>query len=111
MAIRAPIIGLTLLFSALSLGCSGPGATRHDPARSTFESDPAGASIFVDGGFVGRTPTAFFLPAKEQVEIRILHPDCLPLEEVLYRAKVAEGSGEGLGWDPTYFYPLNPKRN
>ena len=67
--------------------------------------------MFVDGGFVGQTPTAFFLPAKDQVEIRILHPGCLPTEEILYRAKVPVGAAEGMGWEPDYFYPLNPKRN
>ena len=75
-----------------------------------FTSDPENASVFIDGGFVGQTPTSFFLPPKDVVDVRVQHPGYLPMEEELHRAKVAEGVGEGVGWESSYYYPLKPKR-
>jgi PEGA domain-containing protein len=100
------ILGLPLLL----LACSGPGATRHESVRSAFASDPEGASVFIDGGFVGQTPTSFFLPDKDIVDVRVQHPGYLPMEEELHRAKVPEEAGEGVGWESSYYYPLTPKR-
>lgn len=103
-------ITLLVALSSLLLACAGPGATRHEPKRSAFESEPEGASVFVDGGFVGSTPTSFFLPAKDVVEVRVTYPGYLPMEEELHRGKVPEEAGEGVGWEPSYYYPLKPKR-
>lgn len=110
MTAAAIRFGLLLVLPLLLLACSGPGATRHEAVRSEFNSDPEGASVFVDGGFVGQTPTSFFLPDKDVVDVRVQHPGYLPKEEELHRDKVPEEAGEGVGWEPSYYYPLTPKR-
>jgi len=110
MSATAFRFGFFLALPLLVIACSGPGATRHEPVRSEFTSDPENASVFIDGGFVGQTPTSFFLPAKDVVDVRVQHPGYLPMEEELHRAKVAEGVGEGVGWESSYYYPLKPKR-
>ena len=102
--------GFFLALPLLVIACSGPGATRHESIRSEFNSDPEGASVFIEGGFVGQTPTSFFLPNKDVVDVRVQRPGYLPMEEELHRAKVPEGVGEGVGWESSYYYPLNPKR-
>ena len=107
---NAPKIGLYFLLPLFLLACSGPGAARHVVEHSAFETEPEGASIYIDGGFVGTTPTKFYLPAKDTVELRIQRPGYLPHEEELYRDKVGEGAGEGVGWESLYFFPLTAKR-
>lgn len=111
MSAAVPKIGFYLLLPLLFVACSGPGATRHESVRSAFNSDPEGASVFIDGGFVGQTPTEFYLPAKKRVDVRVQRPGYLAMEEELHREPVPEGAGEGVGWEPSYYYPLSPKRH
>lgn len=93
---------------ALSAGaCASTGVDTGTPVLSRFESDPQGASVFVDGGFVGMTPTAFHLPAKPSVEIRIELHDHFPATAVLdRRLGLPADAPAGTGWEPVYYWPL-----
>lgn len=98
-----------LVFLLFAGGCAG-----GDPRgkASTFESDPPDAALYVDGGYIGRTPTTFHLPSRATVRIRLELPGYAPIEELLYRdAKVGPDAPEGLGWDAHYYYPLVPRRD
>ena len=109
---RAPCFGIACFLACFLVSCKGLDATRQaSPERSSFETEPEGASLFIDGGFVGTTPTRFFLPAKPRVQLRIQRPGYLPVEETLIRTAVGPDQGEGVGWEPLYFFPLTPKRN
>lgn len=78
--------------------------------QSSIETDPAGASIFVDGGFVGTTPTSFHLPPKRRVALRLELPGYFPVDTFLDRAAgVPAEAEEGVGWDAHYFFPLQKK--
>jgi hypothetical protein len=78
--------------------------------QSAFETDPAGASIFIDGGFVGTTPTSFHLPPKRRVALRLELPGYFPIDTTLDRAAgTAADAEEGVGWDAHYFFPLQKK--
>ncbi|MGE0710221.1 MAG: PEGA domain-containing protein [Planctomycetota bacterium] len=95
-------------------GCAttGPGAPRHEPQVSKFETDPPGASVFIDGGFVGVTPTGVMLPGRPEVSIRIEKPGYLFVEELLRRAPgTPSDAPDGVGWESLYPYTLNAKRN
>lgn len=95
-------------------GCasSGPGAERYEPRLSLIETEPAGASVFLEGGFVGVTPASFMMPARPEVTIRIERPGYLFVEELLRRrSNVPADVGEGVGWEEVYFWPLTPKRH
>lgn len=78
---------------------------------SQFESEPPDAAVYVDGGYVGRTPTAFHLPPRGTVRIRLELPGYTPIEDVLYRdGSVPPDAAEGVGWQDHYYYPLVPRR-
>ena len=62
------IVRLALACALASFaGCAGAVGIRSDdgPKLSRIESDPQGASVFVNGGFVGSTPAAFHLPPRD----------------------------------------------
>lgn len=97
-----------LAFLGIAVGCGAPEMTQR---ASRFETDPKDAAVYVDGGYVGRTPTAFHLPAKDQVRVRIELPTYGPIEEVLYRdPQTPKDAAEGVGWEEVYWYPLQPRR-
>lgn len=110
---RTVQVGLTALFALLLGGCasSGPGAAKEaEPEVSRIETEPAGASVFMEGGFVGTTPCAFLMPAKKEVTIRIERPGYQFVEELLRRnANVAADAPEGVGWEEVYFWNLTAK--
>lgn len=98
-----PILALAIL-----AGCGAPEMAQR---ASRFETDPKDAAIYVDGGYVGRTPTAFHLPPKAKVRVRIELPSYAPVEEVLYRdPKAPADAAEGVGWEAVYWYQLQPRR-
>jgi hypothetical protein len=101
------------LLSGLLLGlagCSIGGVKDNSPRLSKVESNPSGASVFVEGGFVATTPASFYMPAKARVGIRIELPGYLPIDEVVVRSKsVPKEAEEGVGWDEVYFYELYSK--
>lgn len=107
-------LGLSLCFAlAAQVGCAALGGATTAPRLSTFESDPPGASVFVDGGFVGTTPASFYLPAKDRVEVRLEAPGYAPHEDVLLRRTTVPEEAraeEGVGWEDLYYYRLLPKR-
>jgi len=87
-------------------------AGRFEPRATTFESDPAGALLYVDGGHVGTTPATFHLPAKDEVRIRLELPGYFPQKDLLLRAKdvpVERRDAEGVGWEGVYYYALDPR--
>src|SRR5688572_9541676 len=89
-------------------GCASGGIDPGAPIMSRFETDPPGGSVFVDGGFVGVTPTAFHLPAKPSVDLRIELHDHFPVVERLdRRLGLPADAPDGTGWEPVYFWPLN----
>jgi hypothetical protein len=96
-------------FLALACGaCAGTGIDPGAPILSRFETDPAGASVFIDGGFVGTTPTAFHLPAKPTVEVRLELHDHFPATARLdRRIGLPADAPAGTGWDPLYYWSLN----
>jgi hypothetical protein len=103
-----------LFLPAILLGFTGcqsvGGAKEYQPVLSKFETNPPGASVFVEGGFVATTPASFYLPAKPRVSIRLEMVGYLPVEEVLVRAKgTPEGAEEGAGWEELYFWELYGK--
>ncbi len=108
-ALRRTLAGALLLLP-LTTGCAGPGAGGMDPRHSLLDSDPEGAAVFVDGGFVGTTPARFFLPAKERVEVRLELPGYVSEQGVLLRkAGTPADAPEGVGWEEVYYYPLTRK--
>ncbi|MCA9774864.1 MAG: PEGA domain-containing protein [Myxococcales bacterium] len=92
-------------------GCpAGSIRPEHDPRASRIETAPDGASVYIDGGFVGTSPATFFIPAKARVDLRLELPGYMPLEDVLVRAAgTAPDAPDGVGWDEVYYYPLNRK--
>jgi hypothetical protein len=99
--------GSVALVAFLLNGCAGAQTDPDAPVASRFESDPAGASVFVDGGFVGVTPTAFHLPAKGTVEVRLELHDHFPATARLdRRVGTPETAPAGVGWEPVYYWPL-----
>lgn len=103
---------ISALVVATLVGCAATeeGAAPTKDVQSRIETDPPGASIFVDGGFVGTTPTAFRLPPKQRVQLRLDLPGHFPVDTVLERAPgVAESAGPGVGWEPFYYFPLRKK--
>ena len=109
-------IGRTLALLALCCwlaGCNSLGGVGdRTPRVSTFETDPTGASVFVDGGFVGTTPASFHLPAKDRVEVRIEAPGYMPHEDVLLRRSTVPEDAkaeEGVGWEELYYFQLLSK--
>lgn len=99
-----------LLAGALCLGgCAGPDTHEASttPLLSRFESEPPGASVFVDGGFVGTTPTAFHLPAKPSVHVRLELPGYFPVDTMLdRRTGLPPDAPPGTGWEDVYYWPL-----
>jgi hypothetical protein len=98
----------TAVLAALG-GCAGPegGQDADRPVMSRFDTNPQGATLFVDGGFVGVTPTAFHLPAKPSVEVRIEYPGYFPIDTRLDRQLgLPPDAPAGTGWDPQYYFPL-----
>lgn len=89
-------------------GTSGPVATQK--VLTTIDGSPRGASVFVDGGFVGVAPATFHLPAKKSVEVRVEMPGFVPYQTTLYRAAVAPGAEDGVGWDDLYYFELTKKQ-
>lgn len=93
------------------------GCAANDPkgpdtkvVQSRFESDPAGATIFIDGGYVGTTPTSFRLPPKRQVRLRLELPGHFPVDTTLDRLpNVPEGAEPGVGWEEVYYFVLKSK--
>jgi hypothetical protein len=99
------------LIVALLSGCSSVGDRSKDPRLTLIETDPKGASVFIDGGFVGTTPASFYGPAKPQVDLRLELPGYVPQEDLLVRSKkTPPDSAEGIGWEESYYYPLTPKK-
>lgn len=91
------------------VGCAGPDAGQEAgaPVLSRFESEPPGASVFVDGGFVGATPTSFHLPAKPSVHVRLELPGYFPVDTMLDRRKdLPADAPAGTGWEDLYYWPL-----
>ncbi len=110
---RSRVLVLSVLVSALLGGCSSTDENDKDwpPVRSSFESDPEGASIYIDGFHVGVTPTSFTLPDKDEVEIRIDLPNHFPRTEKLVRAVgVPAGAADGAGWEDLYYWNLERRR-
>jgi hypothetical protein len=98
---------LVTLLALTGGGCTSTGTDPGAPVLSRFESDPAGASVFVDGGFVGMTPTAFHLPAKPRVEVRVELHGHFPANATLdRRLGLPEDAPAGTGWEPLYYWPL-----
>ncbi len=95
----------------LLVGCQGGGITPGtSPALTKIETDPPGANVYLDGGFVGVSPASFFMPAKPRLQLRIEHPNYLPVDETMIRHKGTPADAEeGVGWDEVYFYPLTRK--
>lgn len=106
-------LGLVRLAGAAGLllvlgGCaSSDGAVDSAPLLSRFESAPPGASVFVDGGFVGITPTSFHLPAKPSVHVRLELPGHFPVDTMLdRRLGMNADAPAGTGWEDLYYWPL-----
>jgi PEGA domain len=111
--VRSRVLVLAIVISSLVAGCSSTDEGDKDfPAvRSVFESDPEGASIYVDGFHVGVTPTSFTLPDKNEVEIRVDLPNHFPRTEKLLRAVgVPPNAAEGAGWEELYYWNLERRR-
>ncbi len=103
------LLGASLWATILSGGCAGTdeGGGGGTPVLSRFESEPPGASVFVDGGFVGTTPTSFHLPAKPSVHVRLELPGYFPVDTMLDREKtLPAGAPAGTGWEDLYYWPL-----
>jgi hypothetical protein len=100
------------LFVLLATGCSSLGGAKENaPVVSLFETRPTGASVFVNGGFVGTTPARFTLPAEDRVDVRLEFPGYVPQEDVLVRRRsVPVDAEEGVGWESNYYYELMGKR-
>ena len=97
---------------AVAMLLGGCGAPEMPQRASRIETDPPSAAIYVDGGYVGKTPTAFHLPAKDKVQLRLELPGYSPQEDVLYRdSATPAGAPEGVGWEEVYWYPLPPRRD
>lgn len=97
---------------ALVAGCAANDAKGPETkvVQSRIESDPAGATISIDGGYVGTTPTSFRLPPKRQVRLRLELPGYFPVDTQLDRLPgVAEGAEPGVGWDEVYYFVLKSK--
>jgi hypothetical protein len=114
---RRPFRDALLLALALT-GCAsdgagaggGPGAQDLTVRTSRIESQPPGASVFVDGAFVGKTPTETLLPARRQVELVLDLPGHQNVTARLSRALgVPADAAAGVGWEAVYYYPLVPK--
>jgi hypothetical protein len=91
-------------------GAAGGGAQDLTARLSRIESQPPGASVFVDGAFVGKTPVEVQLPARRQVELSLDLPDHQTVNAHLARALgVPADAGPGVGWEAVYYYPLTPK--
>lgn len=106
----APASRWIALVALLAGGCAGAQTDPGAPVQSRFESDPSGASVFVDGGFVGVTPTAFHLPAKPTVEVRLELHDHFPATARLdRRVGTPPDAPAGVGWEPVYYWPLTRK--
>lgn len=76
---------------------------------SRLETDPPGATAFVDGRFVGVTPTTVQLPARRSARARLELPGYAPVEVSLDRAPgTPEDAEPGVGWEPAYFWRLVP---
>lgn len=101
-----------ILLVLLATGCSSLGGAKENvPVVSLLETRPAGASVFVNGGFVGTTPARFTLPAEDRVDIRLELPGYTPQEDVLVRRRsVPEDAEEGVGWEANYYYELVGRR-
>lgn len=109
---RKPRSGLILAGVLLLVGCAGTDTNEGGdvPVLSRFESEPPGASVFVDGGFVGTTPTSFHLPAKPSVHIRLELPGYFPVDTMLdRRTGLPPDAPAGTGWEEVYYWPLNRK--
>lgn len=105
---RARLAAPAALLLALG-GCAGSeeGPDASAPVLSRFESAPPGASVFVDGGFVGITPTSFHLPAKASVHVRLELPGHFPVDTILdRRIGMAADAPAGTGWEDLYYWPL-----
>lgn len=101
--------GLILAAILALVGCAGAdtNADASAPVLSRFESEPPGASVFVDGGFVGTTPTAFHLPAKPSVHVRLELPGYFPVDTMLdRRTGLPADAPAGTGWEELYYWPL-----
>ena len=108
------LVAALLTIGACLAGCasSGPGAERYEARLTLIETEPAGASVFLEGGFVGTPPASFMMPARPEVTIRIERPGYQFVEELLRRrADVPPDAQEGVGWETSYFWPLTPKRH
>lgn len=104
VARQAGAAALLLLLGACAASEDTPN-TR--PVLSRFESSPPGASVFVDGGFVGITPTSFHLPAKASVHVRMELPGHFPVDTMLdRRLGMTADAPAGTGWEDLYYWPL-----
>jgi hypothetical protein len=100
-----PALGVAL---CLLSGCAGGAENAHKPlVNSTFESDPPGATLFVEGSFAGTTPMEYQLPAQARVEVRVTRPGYKTHTEVLTR-KAPPSAPVGEGWEAVYYFSLDP---
>jgi hypothetical protein len=101
------LLGLVLL-----AGCAAePTPVDAGPPRaSRFVTDPPGASVFVEGAFVGMTPTQKLLPAKPRIRVRIELPDYTRIDEAVdRRLGLPADAPEGTGWEELYYWTLKPR--
>ncbi|MCO5167811.1 MAG: PEGA domain-containing protein [Planctomycetes bacterium] len=74
---------------------------------SRLETEPPGATVFVDGSFVGITPTSTYLPAKSSVHVRLELAGHQTIDTMLdRRVGVPAGAPPGTGWEAVYYWPL-----
>lgn len=99
--------GLTLGLLLLAGCAGGPEGDPNSNPGSLFESDPPGASVFVEGSFAGTTPTHVALPAKARVAVRIERPGYLTQDEILTR-KAPPSAPAHVGWEQVYYFHLAP---
>jgi hypothetical protein len=99
--------GVAALLLVLGACAASEEASDSRPVLSRFESAPPGASVFVDGGFVGITPTSFHLPSKPSVHVRMELPGHFPVDTMLdRRLGMSAEAPAGTGWEDLYYWPL-----
>ena len=98
----------TALALLLLAGCAGgPEGADKSNRGSLFESDPPGASVFVEGSFAGTTPARVPLPSKARVSVRIERPGYTTHEEILTRS-APPSAPDVEGWEDVYYFHLPP---
>lgn len=92
---------------ALLTGCAGTDTGADEEVTSRLETEPPGATVFVDGSFVGITPTTATLPAKRSVHVRLELTGYQTLDTMLdRRIGIAPDAPPGAGWETVYYWQL-----